>query len=257
MGELMTVFNKNIHKAGKELAGRLATVSVTSILTHAGIDALPSAYGGQLAGTFVNLLFNFSNEIDERKLSTLENGRVSAELLMICGLVKSELDAGNHVRDDDFFDASEYDRSSAEEIVEGVLNAVQFEHEQKKLIYYANLITAITFNDKINRENANFLLNIAKNLSYRDLCLTGILFHGIKFSKDVTEINFDIYIDMFKLYQTQILTTSGKSKGSVILGPVNIRGKEVAAGYIGKTLYEFMKLDTLSEKDIADIRNLL
>jgi len=86
------------------------------------------------------------------------------------------------VRHDDFFEDQLYQRSAAKEIVEGVLLAAQREHEEKKLLYYSNLLANIAFHPEIDRAHANLLIRLGERLSYRQLCVLSLFKQKSKFN---------------------------------------------------------------------------
>ncbi len=57
------------------------------------------------------------------------------------------------------------DRSTAEEIFEGVLLVAQRDYQEKKTKFYANFFANIAFEPFIDRALANFLLRVAERLT--------------------------------------------------------------------------------------------
>jgi hypothetical protein len=89
--------------------------------------------------------------------------------------IKEKIEKGENIREDNFFSKDPSNRSSFEEITEGVLLSAQKEHEEKKVRFLGNLIANISFNSSINRADANLYVNLAEALSYRQYCLLALL----------------------------------------------------------------------------------
>jgi hypothetical protein len=107
-------------------------------------------------------------------MSRQEQGRSGAVAIVATERVEKMLRLGHELRHDDFFSGEPGNRSFAEEIVEGTLLAAQREHEERKLLYLGNLLASFAFHEEISRGGANFLLKLADDLSYRQLCLLAL-----------------------------------------------------------------------------------
>lgn len=88
--------------------------------------------------------------------------------------VRERLERGDTLRDDGFFEAQPGDRSAGAESVEGVLLATQRDHEEKKLPFYANLLANLAFDTTYDRAEANLLIRLGRELSYRQLLLLSL-----------------------------------------------------------------------------------
>jgi hypothetical protein len=121
------------------------------------------------------MLDNLALDFSRRVLATREKKRVGAVLILARQKVESNFVAGKNVRQDDFFTNQSDGRSSAEEIAEGVLIASQREYEERKLPFYGNLLGNLAFTSSYDRAYSNLLIKIAKDLSYRQLCLLYIV----------------------------------------------------------------------------------
>ena len=87
---------------------------------------------GAIAGTALEKAFLYiGKEITERKLSKAENKKVGNVYALASENISKKLIAGKTLREDDFFEESKTDRSSAEEILERTLFAAQREAEEK------------------------------------------------------------------------------------------------------------------------------
>lgn len=100
--------------------------------------------------------------------------RVGLVYALTAAAIQRRLDAGDRIRDDDFFDRDITDRSNADEIAEAVLIAAQREHEERKLPFLANLLASFAFETRIDQGMANHLVKLASALTYREYCLLEI-----------------------------------------------------------------------------------
>ncbi|MFD1775992.1 hypothetical protein [Paenibacillus rhizophilus] len=111
-------------------------------------------------------------DIASRHLSKREEFRVSNTAKYCIEEIKDRVIKGGKLRDDDFFFSNnEIYRSSAEEIFEGVLIKCKNEHEEKKSKFISNIFINISFSNEYKVEEANHLLKVAEDLTYRQLCL--------------------------------------------------------------------------------------
>ena len=253
----MNNIKENLSKVGLEYTSKAAAASITTILSIIlKVSPISSTLLGQVAGTFVTFLIRMAEDYDNSALRKLEKERIAIELPIIAQCMETKLTEGKTLRQDDFFKKQENDRSSAEEIVEGVLIAAQFEYEQKKLTYYANLVANIAFDSTIDRGESNFLLNTAKNLSYRQLCAITLLsdenncYNRMMEEEPVTiSKRNDIYIEMNELYEMNICTKTYKnnsSAGNDMLGLLYLSD-------IGKKIYNTMELELIPSEEINEL----
>ena len=64
--------------------------------------------------------------------------------------------------------------SPAVEIAEGMLLAARNEYEEKKLPFFGNLLANIAFDPTIDREQANLLIKIGENVTFRQMCILSV-----------------------------------------------------------------------------------
>lgn len=114
------------------------------------------------------------DDLAQRFLSPKEEQRVAGVAALAIDNIREQL-LWRERRDDDFFEASGDSPSPAEEVFEGVLLAAKQEHEQLKLPYLANFYSNLVFMPYIKKAEANFLLNVAESLTYRQFCLLSLI----------------------------------------------------------------------------------
>lgn len=165
--------------------------------------------------------------------------------------------SGKSLRQDCFFSEEKInERSTAEEIFEGVLFTAEREYEEKKVKFVGNLYANILFYPSIDRAKANFLLRLAQTLSYRQLCIVALLVRKEKFSlrdKDYRNIDrfYDFNLlallqDIYALYSPGTLFVDEIA----LVSPFDIvPAKMVAQGPL-RELHELMGLDEIEQSDI-------
>lgn len=175
--------------AGTHLAGTGIGTAIGLIM--GGPDGVTT---GSMIGVGIGHVLNSAgSEISKRFLSPREKNRLGAVLIYTSNKIDTNIKNGLQIRNDDFFSRNLNERSSADEIAEGVLQVAQRDHEEKKLPYYGNLLANIAFYSEINRGNANLLVKIAGRLSYSQLCLLSI------FGKNKFRLRGDSYRSNLRL----------------------------------------------------------
>jgi hypothetical protein len=145
--------------------GTNITGSATAALAGALVAGPLGAVLGGIAGPLLT-------DITQRLISHKEKTRTGALYEYTAHRIKTNLENGMTVRNDDFWNTDNH--AGINEIMEGVVIASQREHEEKKLRYYGNLMGNIAFDASVSRSDGNLLIRTADGLSYRQLCLLEI-----------------------------------------------------------------------------------
>jgi len=163
-----------------------------------------SAVGGALAGTAATLiagpfvgsaageltarvLLHVGAEIEKRLLAPGQEKRVAEAYASASEGIEAHLEDGDAPRDG-FYNSSE-DGGTAGELLEGVLLTAADAWEQRKVPYIGRLFAEVSFDSSVNLPDANYLLRLADQLTYRQLQLLAF-WHRID-SLDLSEtINF-------------------------------------------------------------------
>ena len=233
--------------------------NVIGTLAGAGIGAAvagpPGVIGGALAGKTIEKLFEvIGNEIREKCLS--KNERIGEVCLLAQKKIQDNLEKGHLLRDDSFYEGTDVDRSSAEEILEGTIFAAQRENEEKKLLYLANLYANINFDKIISRSMANQLIKIASDITYRQVIIMAIIgkyqlgivsepklrttdFAGLKGYENVS-----IAAEIYDLYRRNLIFSK-----NAIIDSVGFTPSLLTVGGIGALLYNLMELSSVSLDD--------
>lgn len=132
--------------------------------------AIAGPAGIVIGGAATPLITEFS----KRLLSSRQKARVGATILYAKQTIIRRISDGAEPNPDFFIDKNNDGRPDAQEVWEGVLLNAQQEYEERKIPYYGNLFANIAFEKDFDKARANFLLKLASNLSYRQLCLISI-----------------------------------------------------------------------------------
>jgi len=242
-------FRDNFNDGGISLVSQMLGAAVAS-----GLTPYIGPAGGMLVGCSVAVTVeSVGNEFNERFLSNREKMRVGSFLLLTSERIKEKIDSGETLRDDDFFKKST-DRSSAEEIFEGISLAAQKEYSEKKIPFYANLYANIAFNPLISVEDANQLIRISEKLSYRQFMLIRIfvlnnnekvMIMSRDTSKGLPPEKQAIYAELYELISLSVLHTSAACFDLGGIDPATL----FSTG-IGVELYNALELFRIQGKDI-------
>lgn len=204
-------------------------------------------------------------------LSHRESIKISSTAIYAIVKIENNFNSGQKLRDDGFFKEDRYGRSNADEIVEGILFSAQREHEEKKLKYYGNLLANIAFDDTITKEQANQLISLSKNMSYRQIKLLKIfninervegkcLLRNDAYIKSNSDIDTNelasILQDILNLCYTAIIGVENPGV-MLIVNPESIIPSEMRLKRIGKLLYKLMELDDIPEDELKELIAML
>ncbi len=167
---------------GKEAFRKLVAPSAAVVggLAGAALDlAAPGAAGflaaAALGPAVEHTILATSTEFVHRQLATREKLRIGGVMAAATTRINERLEEGDQLRDDGFFGRDLGQRSFANEVYEGILVTAQREHEEKKVPFMGYLLASISFDEEIDRGRANLLLRQAEAVSYRQLCILGLL----------------------------------------------------------------------------------
>jgi hypothetical protein len=184
--------------------------------------------------------------------------RIGATLRYGIIKINENMAAGQQIRQDDFFQKQPDDRSTAEEVFEGILLTAQREYQEKKLKFYGNLLANIAFRVDIDRDLANALIRQVESMSYRQICILSLSIRKGEFSTSAKggwlSLNSDNVIesslqaDVTNLHQQYILSSAQGSQGSE---------GELNASMLGKLLIDLMELRDIDRADLEKIAAFL
>jgi len=240
-----------------EYGGVAASAGIGALIGTA-IAGPAGSVGGALIGTVAErTILKIGQEIKDRCLSTSEVRKIGSVYDCVKEKINENLTVGKPLRNDDFFDESFGDRSSSDEILEGVLFAAQRESEEKKLTYMASLYANIVFDSSIDRQMANQLIKIASELTYRQLVILSVICayqdghitNPPRLEKSYNSIsglqNVSIATEIYDLYRRSLLFSS-----DAILDAAGINPSLLAVNGLGNTLHQLMELFTIPSDDL-------
>lgn len=244
-----------------EITGSVAGTTLGLVLAGPGGALFGAASGPVLSATFKKV----AADIQERFLSPRQKVRTGAVYTYAIMKLNQNLNAGMTIRKDDFFQSTPPDRSTAEEILEGILLAAQNDHREKKLRYYANLLANLAFQAEVDRDGANFLIKTAEAMSYRQLCILALFGYRqlpptfTMFSTDSMGSRHTTFKRQYdrafvgevrELYSLDMLNQHLDE--TVLLGDI---GQAVYAKLlpIGRALFDLMELGTIPLTDIEAV----
>lgn len=165
---------KKLRQAGSKIAG--AGVGGIIGFFAGGLFGGPEgAFFGATSGQLIQEAFLYvGNEFNKRYMSPRETERIGGVLFYAEKKVGENIGKELTIRSDDFWDEPLNGRAAAIEIIEGVLLAAQREHEEKKLPFFGNLLANIAFDPTIDREQANLLIKIGENITFRQMCILSV-----------------------------------------------------------------------------------
>ncbi len=138
-------------------------------------DAPGAALGGAIGASLTGVIKQVTLDVIKRKLSHREEIRIAATTTYVTSEVQNRLNAGEVPRNDDFFvrnDESSF--SNAGEIFEGVLLKSKNQHQEKKIKFISRIFTNTAFQVEISVAEANHVLQIVENMTYRQMCLLAL-----------------------------------------------------------------------------------
>lgn len=228
---------------------------VAGAMVGTAIAGPPGAAAGGFAGAVVQSLFNkVGEDIKNRILSKKEEERIGKVMNMASEKIQKNKYSGKKLRKSDFFDANEQGRSTAEEILEGVLFMAQREYEERKLPYIANLYANICFDEQASNEISYELIKLAQDLSYRKMliikCVSILqrcpVIPTKQYNGQIEGLsNVAIATDICSLYRQGLLMSK-----TVIFDPAGVNPGNLSVAGLGALLHRHMELDSLPDDAI-------
>jgi len=234
--------------------------------------------GATIGGPLGILIYKGLSDMANRVLSTREVTRVGATAQYAITKVKERLDSGDKLRDDDFFEDKRKGRTDAEEIFEGVLLKAKTEHEEKKTKILGNIFANIAFFRGFSVGEANHLLRITENLTYRKMCILSLVkrkdeIQGIKLREESYSDYWEEPGKKITLFETAstvqeayemyglglILCKDRAEEGSFwsLTEWTDIAPNGLELTPMGERYYQVMGLDDIPEEDVREVARYL
>ena len=245
------------------MTGDTVAVAASLFLTGSGF------LGAAAVPLLISGLEKIGNDVYMRFLSEQEQIRIGGVITYATIKIQKNLDAGGKLREDGFFEKPQQeqgacieipfvDRPAAEEILEGVLLAAQREHEEKKIRFLGNLLANIAFDSTIDKAQANLLIKIGEDISFRQMCLLNLFDEdNIPTGRPNTDDQniMSLSQELLALFsQELIFNTRGSptTKESTFLQP----SAYILHG-VGIMLHSLMELKGIDKVDMDPIRCML
>lgn len=248
---------ENVISLGADIAGNVISTSIGFLLAGPPGALIAAASGPVLSEAIKNGCL----EIKDRYLAPREKIRIGAAAAFAISEIKSNLEGGKKIRNDDFFKKDFSNRSKAEEIFEGVLIKSKNDHEEKKIKYYGNLFANIAFYQHIDIGTANSFLTIAERLTYQQIVLLTIF--GRKLNSNLRQKNYigeDIPANLMPLINETLqlcqLNLVYSKNNVAILAMGNIMPAYLELSLLGNNLYKLMDLAQVPLEDIEHVAAL-
>jgi hypothetical protein len=221
-----------------------------------------AAIGGGSGPIVTSVLKKIGLEIKERLISPREEIRVGATISYAIEKIKSRLDSGTSIRNDNFFNSSSTKRSDADEIYEATILAAQREYQEKKLKYYGNLVANISFDPACDKAQANHLIRIVQELSWRQICIISLTARKSNFNlRNLNYINQPTMSHAHVFLLDEIMELYNKSLivfgNDFLMGMTGIHPSRMQLEGVGVHLHNMMELSTIPDQELEDIAVLL
>ena len=252
---------RSLVAAGSEITGNVAGATI-GLLAAGPIGAVPGAASGPVVGRVINKI---CTEIYDRQISKRQISRAGATAGFAILQIKERLDAGDEIRNDGFFD-EKAPRSSAEEILEGVIIKSHNEHEEKKAKYYANIFVTAAFDTRFTPESLNHFLSVSERMTYRQLCELQTfsdprqfrLYDGTYDSRYLQNASFEkmaVLHEMYDLYQLRLLKCQAPGDGQPddYMSFDQVRPAWMFLNDLGENLRHLMQLQTMPHQDLETV----
>lgn len=242
-----------IIQTGSEIGGGVGGAIIGGLLAGPAGGVIGGAAGPLLTRLFIKA----GNEIKQRFFGEREKMRIGFTYGIGYQKINLRLEKGDLIRSDGFFDNSENNRSTADEILEGVIRSAEKEFEEKKLKFYGNLLANICFTTTINKDKAHYFLRTTQNLTYKQLCiLQFIVLYGQQQLN--WSYNFN-HLDELLTYGSlePLIEDLDRHKLLSVLRTSGLNISNVSISKLGKELADLMELNEIESTEITDIKEEL
>lgn len=259
---------EDIIQTGTDIAGATTGAAIGLL-----VGGPPGAIVGTAAGpAAARTLRGLAVEFRERVLGRREEVRVGATISFASAKINEKLENGQRLRHDGFFADAKDDRSTAKEVFESVVLAAQREAEEKKVRFYGNLLANLAFVEDVDRSQANFLIRLGEDLSYRQLCLLSLFaqntlllggnnrlnLRASSYREDAGTATFSMDLIVL-LQETYDLDRKGlvSNGGAAMISVADANPSQMSPVGAAATLYNLMELGTITPDDLNSLIRLL
>lgn len=258
--------NKNLESIlllGIEILGPTAS-SLAGFMTGGPMGAVIGGGGGVILS---KALIYLAGEVAGRTLSDREKVRIGAVMGYSILKIEERIKKGEIIRSDNFFNKDYSNRSDADEIYEGIIISAQREHEEKKIKYLGNMMANLAFDKSVDKNQANFYIEVSKGLTFRQLCLIKLIskirrnfYHeeirkeNYREEKDFNSKQVSLLTEIYDLFNKNLIACSD---GVYLIDIVDINPSKLVLDPVGLDLYYLMELEDIEEEYLEDLIRLL
>lgn len=236
-------------KAGSAALGALSGAGLAVVT---GEPFMSSAAGSTLGA----LLDDFG----ARRLSRAEEKRVLTVASAAARKIEERRTAGDEFRNDGFFEQGPTDRSTFEEIAEGVLVAAQREHQERKVPYLGNLVANLAYASIVDRATANLTLRVATEISWTQCVLLATVGREDRSFPDRllgdstgTWESWTVQEEFVDLHERRGLLGTKEPDGERSFPRFKWQMNEMGLSTGGQSLYQLMSLAEIPDEDLDEL----
>jgi hypothetical protein len=243
---------KSIVESSASVVGGVTGSLVGTWLVGPGAGTFAGAVAGTTIGEVVK---RGIGEFANRFLSTREQLRVESTAKHAIIKIKQLRDEGRIPRNDGFFQQDETNRSSADELFEGVLLKAKNESAEIKIKFLGNLFANVVFSPDVPITVANFLLSTTEAASYRQFCFIALIYQkgvlNIEALRRREHTNPDLQI-----LRREEWTLHAPSFGTFGLIDGSNEWEDWLSD-LGEKFYELLGLNEIPQEDIDELSRLM
>lgn len=191
-------------------------------------------------------------------LKKIEEQRMNLFFEKSVSKIEQNLKAKKTLRNDDiYYSPTELEIPKVQEIFEGLMQKVRYEHQSQKVVFYSNFFANLCFDETISLDHAFFLMQIIEKLSYRQFAILKYMSDNrivnsspwdSKF-KAISELGryYDFYAEYTDLYNLKLISQNAKKSG------YSLGMSDTCISVIGSHLVSLTELDSIPQKDCVEI----
>ena len=242
--------------SGAEIAGGAIGASIGLLGGPLGVVA------GSAAGVVATkVLRRVGSDLSQRLLGPREKVRVGGTLALATATIQMRIDAGEPIRNDDFFNRPNGARSKADEFAEAILLKAQREAEEKKIPYIAQFLANAVFDSRLNVEMAHQLIKAADSLTYRQFILLKLAavkqqynlrserYGAGTFNRGLVQVMYEIY----DLARREFINFSGTKA----LGVSDVIPAAMSPMGMGAHLFNYLRLQNIPDAEVLPLARIL
>lgn len=245
---------------------KIKTITTISKISGAAIGAsigtltagpLGGLAGGAIGEVTSTLLTDTFTDFLEKQLSKKEISRTKTVFTYAEEKFKRNIDEGKPIRND-------INPQLLEETLEETLLMAKVTTDERKLIYLGNLYANILFEPKLQNDEIYYLLKVANNLLFKDLCFIALF--GQKELYPLREGNYREYTGI-KLKREFLLTLEEVKQlednllvdceGVAVIGITDLKPSKIKLTSTGSLLYSLMELGNIERTELEAIQKIL